>query len=352
MMIMNPRFLICACVFSLVLGCDFFDSQAKKVEIIRLEQQQAERVATERKDAAAALRSYIEGKCRLIEDDYRVTSNRLAEVMSDISTLEKAVADAARSETNAELSVEVRFLRILKSETVDALALKYLSRGFSVQREILISRIREVRAQDREYRDALRKVESAFDVKVSDSKAWVGDGKDQREVEVKRLRGEIAELERLRKTTRQGLTGTRQQEKERSQKLDDLDREITTKRRQIDVLRNPTSSRLVETQADSARQTAYDRATTTKRNELWDIDRRLKPKTTALDVVKEVESDTIAVLRKELDGRRTALSARLSSLERKVRKARECLLEVAVSDGDELKKLRAKVDRDLNLDVQ
>lgn len=342
----------CMCVLALCCGCDFFDSQAKKVEIIRLEQQQAERVATERKDAAAALRSYIGGKCHLIEDEYRATSNRLSEVMSDISGLEKAVVDVGRGETNAELSVEVRFLRILKSEAVNALAQKYLSTGFSVQRELLISRVREARAQEREYRDAVQKVELAFDTKVSESKAWVGDGKDQRGVEVSRLRKEISELERQRKVTRQALVGTRQQERERAEKLQDLDSEIDRKRKQIDVLRNPSASRVVESHADSARQAAYDRAASAKRNELWDVDRRLRPKVTVHDVVKEIESDTIAVLRRKIDGRRTALAARLETLERKVRKSKEYLLEVAVSDGDELKKLRAKVDRDLNLDVQ
>ena len=344
--------VVCAVgVIAVCSGCDFFGSEAKKVEIIRLEQQQAVRVASEKKDAEAALRAYIEGRCRLVADEHAAVTAKLAELTNDVVRLEAAVAAAAAASEGEELSFEVRLLRILKNETVGAMAQKYLSTGFSVQREAFVAKVREARAAEKEYRDAVSKCLSAFDAKVGDSTGWVTTSKDQRDAEVARLRREIAELERQRTVTRRAMVGSRNQERERSEKIGDFDAEIRQKRRQIDSLRDPDESRRLESRAAAERQFAHDRANVAKRQELADVDRRLKPKITVMDVATKVEAETLGALRKALDDRRRALSGREQDLSGKLRLAKELQLEVSVSDMAGLQNLKLRATKELSLDT-
>lgn len=332
-------------------GCDFFNSTAKKVEIIRLEEQKAARVATEKKDAAAALKAYIEGKCKLVEGDGKVIASALAEIAADADKLEKAVQAILEGEQNAELSYEVRLLRTLKDDTVNALAQKYLAGGFSLQRESFVARVREAREKDAEYRKAVQKSDAAFDAKIGSSGNWSGSSKEQRETEIKRLQREIADLEKRRTETRRGLVGSRSQERERAEKMGDYEREIRRKREQIDVLRDPNAARRIEERAVSEQQQVHDRAMYTKRQEMNDIDRRLKPTVTVLDVTREVEKETIGKLRSEMRMRKEKLTARNDELSKRVRLAKEMLLEIPVCDGEDLKKLRLRADRQLSAET-
>lgn len=352
--IWNMKNIQVACLVGVVAvcsGCDFFGSEAKKVEIIRLEQQQAVRVASEKKDAEAALKAYIEGRYRLVADEHATVTAKLAELTNDVARLESAMAAAAATSNGEELSFEVRLLRILKSETVGAMAQKYLSTGFSVQREAFVAKVREARAAEKEYLDAVSKCLSAFDAKVGDSTGWVTTSKDQRDAEVSRLRREIAELERQRTVVRRALVGSKNQERERKEKIDDFDIEIKRKRRQIDDIRNPDASRRVEANAAMERQFAHDRANEAKRLELRDIDRRLKPKITVMDVATKVEAETLGALRKALDDRRCALSGREQDLSGKLRLAKELQLEVSVSDMAGLQNLKLRATKELSLDT-
>lgn len=344
--------VVCAVgVIAVCSGCDFFGSEAKKVEIIRLEQQQAVRVASEKKDAEAALRAYIEGRCRLVADEHAAVTAKLAELTNDVARLEAGMVTAAATSGGEELSFEVRLLRILKNETVGAMAQKYLSTGFSVQREAFVTKVREARAAEKEYRDEVSKCQAAFDSKVVDSKGWVTASKDQRDAEVSRLRREIAELERQRTVARRAMVGSKNQERERKEKIEDFDIEIKRKRRQIDAIRDPDASRQLESRAAAEQQFAHNRANEAKRLELRDIDRRLKPKITVMDVATKVEAETLGALRKAIDARRSSLSGREQDLSSKLRLAKELLLEVSVSDMAGLQNLKLRAAKDLSLDT-
>lgn len=347
----NLQLVYVVVVIAVCSGCDFFGSEAKKVEIIRLEQQQAVRVASEKKDAEAALRAYIEGRCNLAADEHAAVTAKLAELTNDVARLEAAMAAAAATSNGEELSFEVRLLRILKSETVGAMAQKYLSTGFSVQREAFVAKVREARAAEKEYRDAVSQCLSAFDAKVGDSTGWVTTSKDQRDAEVARLRREIAELERQRTVTRRAMVGSKSQERERKEKIDDFDIEIKRKRQQIDAMRNPDESRRLESRAAAERQSAYNRANDVKREELRNIDRRLKPKITVMDIATKVEAETLGALRKAVDDLRHALSGREQELSGKLRLAKELLLEVSVSDMAGLQNLKLRATKELSLDT-
>ena len=335
---------------ALVCGCDFFGSQAKKVEMLKLEQQQAERVSSERKDQSNALRVYIEGRCQIVKEEYEKVASRLKVLKADIDNFEKAVAAAFESDGAETPSHEVRLLRLLKAPAVDALARKYLASGFAAQCGMFVARIRDVRAQRENYEAALRKCDAEFDAKLGQIGDWTSSNKARNSTETTRLRQEIHDLENRLSSLRKALRGSKSAEKERAEKIREVEYQLRTKRMRLDALLTPETGLHLETRAANAHQQAFNDARTARNNERKEIDRRLKPKLSETDVACEIEAQTLGLLRKEMQKLITGLTERAGQLEKKMRQAREMQLEASICEGDELKRLRSRVDAALTLE--
>jgi len=336
----------------LVGGCDFLDSSKSRKEEMRLEMEKADREAAEKAAATAAMKAYVEGKCKLVEEARKSVADKVEALSADATKLEKAVAAIMAGDEADKLSYEVRLLRVLKDDTVNEIAQKYMATGFSAQREAFVARVREARAHADEYKDAVRKSEAAFDEKLETSKEWSSQSESQRQAEIKRLRKEIAALEKKWQGVRRGLKGTASNDRERNQiaKEYDYEGEINIKRRQLDYLTNPDTKLQQQNRALERQQDAHWRARSTKSLELYDIDRRLKPKVTELDVAKEVEAATLGKLREEIKGQRSKLAVKLEKLDKQTALAKGMMLEIPVCKGGELERLRFKADRQLSLE--
>ena len=344
--------IVIVLVASCLSGCDFFAADERRAEAQRLEQQrqEQERVASERKSNAEALKAYVANRCRMIDAKMSALTNTLAGLQADASALENACAAVAGLDKEGkELSYEVRVLRMLKDETVNRLALKYLSSGFTFQGEEFIAKVRDARAAEAKYQQAIKKSEDAYEASLNASKGWVGGSKNQRDSEVSRLRKEIAELERLRQTTRRELVASGSQRREWSNKMHDYEREIAKKRSQIDYLRNPDANRRIEARAASERDSLVRSAARAKETELRDIDYRLKPKVSVIQVAEEVNAATIGKLRAEITSRIDGLVTEKAKWNRKFEIAREIEVSIPVSDLGELKRLKDRADRELAL---
>lgn len=335
---------------TLVCGCDFLGSQSKKVEILKLEQQQAERVSSERKDQANALRTYIEGKCQIVKEEHEKVMSRIKELNADVDKFEKTVAAAFESEGDGAASQEVRLLRLLKTPAIDALARKYLASGFASQCGMFVAKIRDVRAQQENYEAALRKCDAEFDAKIGQIGDWTGSNKSRNSTETARLRQEVHDLENRLSSLRKALRGSKSAEKERTEKIREAEYQLRTKRMRLDALLTPETGLHLETRAANAHQQAFNDARTARNNERKEIDRRLKPKLSEADVACEIEAQTLGLLRKEMRERMTSLSERSGQLEKKMRQAKEMQLEASICEGDELKRLRVRVDGALALE--
>ena len=340
-------------VASCLVGCDFFGADERRAEAQRLKQQRQEQesMAVERKSNAEALESYVANRCRMIDTKLIALTNTLTGLQLDANALENACAKVAKGvdKDGKELSYEVRVLRMLKDETVNRLALKYLSSGFVFQAEEFIAKVRDIRAAEAKYQQAVKKSEDAYDASLSASKGWVGGSKSQRDSELSRLRKEIADLERLRQATRRELVASGSQRREWQNKMADYEREIAKKRSQIDCLRNPDFNRRIEARAANERHQLQRRAADAKETELREIDYRLKPKVSVIKTAEEVNAATIGKLRAEIASRIDGLLTERTKWERKIEIAREIEVAIPVSDLGELKRLKDRVDRELSL---
>lgn len=335
-----------------VAGCDFFGSSSEsklKLEQMRLEQQRAEQEAEQKEKRADSLKAYVSGMAKLVDERRIAASNRLAAVTRDSEALENAALRvmAEKDKQGKDLSNEVKMLRMLKDADVNALAVKYLSAGFSVQAESFVEKIRAARDGESRYQGALQRSEAAYDGAMEEIRGLVGSSKNQREAEIRRLKNEIGTLEKKRATTRREMVAAGSQRREWLNKMSDYESEIAKKRWQVDALQNPHSIRHVEAQAANERQTIQDRASAEHRIQLADIDRRLKPKETVLSVTTEMEAQTLGKLRAEIQRQKREMASAYQDLERKHGVSKELLLAIPVANLQELERIRVRADREL-----
>ena len=322
-----------------------------RLESARLEQQRLEREAAERKERIEALKTYVAGKVDLVVGRSASASNEWALAQADADKMEKLTASimAENDKKGNELPYENRMLLLLKNDEINKLAIKYLASGFSVQTESFIAKVREARAAESRYREALSKVDAQRQKAMQDSSRWVGASKSQRDAEIGRLLKEIKSLEHQRATTRREMVVSPSKVREWTNKMRDYENEIARKRRQVDALRDPDLNRRIETKAASERQYVIDRANSEARNQALDVDRRLKPTTTVVKIAEETNKDTLERLRAKIKSQLEKLAAERNDLEKKLTVGREILLAVPVSDLKELNQLKLCADKELSL---
>lgn len=332
-----------------VSGCDFFSSKSEKVEIMKLEQKKAEQDAIQKKDAAAALKTYIEGKCQLIIEDAKTVANDIAKLDADAARLEKAVASEMDGVdvTNESTTAVASLANVLRNPVVNELAQSYLAAGFSAQCGLFVDRAKAAMEAERAYRSAIKEAQSTYAKNAESGAAWQKSSSSDRNSEIYRLNQDISNLERKLSLEQKKLNGNRMQETQRKTNIGDYEEQLRTKRRLLDRLLDPANSSRIEEQAARSQMSLRERARSEWSMRLLEIERRFKPKTTVGEIVRETEAQTIGALRKEIQTRKAALTKKQAGLEAQVRTAKEALLEVPVCDESELRQLRLRMDRAL-----
>lgn len=319
-------------------GCDNRGSRANQDDLVRQERQRSEKEARAKGDAWMAFRSYLEGRQRLAEETCREHARRLVEVDADAARLEKIMASISARNADQDPAFPDRLVEVLENQEVNELALKYLVRGFSLQREQLAGCLRELDEQMAKYKEAVRLCDRAFESKLSEIKEKARLDNVRREAEVKRLEKVISDLENKRKSARQSLGGGSFQEHDRLAKVQEYGVEIAQRKSQLENLRGSDDVSFAEKAA--CREAQMNRLA-----ELERIDSRLKPKRTRTEVAREVSAATVDPLRLAIVEQRKMLADRVEDFDRQVRVAKELMLEIGISGGDGLRTLRERAER-------
>lgn len=348
---------------ALVAGCDPFGSS--RGEQLALERQRQEDIRREREEYerfAKALTEYANGRQKLVKDTAGRLEGDVRALKDDVERLSKIIASVGGEKDSAgkELPIETKLLRLLRNPEVNDLAKKYLSSDFVLLQGEFVDRVRDARADEVRYRKALSQSDATYSEALKESQKWVNATKEQRDAEISRLQGEISSWERrrgnyhkdLHDLEKKVLVGNVSQERERRErlavigrKIADADREILRKRSQIDFLRDPTANAGMESRAARRKQDVQRQANNQRENELYTIDRYYKPKATVVEVVAEISGKTIGRLQGAMAGKRQAVEKELADAKRKEVEIRECLLAIPVSNRDELKALRSKIEK-------
>ena len=368
----NRTILGALVLVALFTGCDMDITGEKRDARMReaQEREQEERTRRETEAQRNAMTKFATGKRQFFK-------TRLAEVVgeenalrADLKTLTTVVADAM-SEKDAqgnEHKYETKVLRILKNPEVNALAAKYLASDFSSVVATYVERVREARAADAKYDAAIESAEAIYKSGVGATKDWSKATQKQRDAEISRLQKEVKALETSRdRTLREYKSVTRNESKRTSikhssaldnehlqrtdavkvyeRRLDDIERQLAVKRRQIDYLTSPEVMNLQANRALDTAQRRQQEAINTRRSALADINRQLKPKKSLTDTVAEFEADTVGKLRKTLSDKIAVLEKNEKILKDKVAMADEILLAIPLCDLGELKRQRIRLEQ-------
>ena len=347
----------------LIAGCDpFGDSKNEQLALERQHQEDVRREREEHERFAKALTEYANGKQKLVKETIGRLEGDARALKDDIEKLSTIIASGGAEKDSAgkELPIETKLLRILRNPEVNDLAKKYLSADFVLLQHEFVDRVRDARADEARYRKAQAQSDATYSETLKESQKWVNATKEQREAEISRLQNEISSWERrrgdyhknLHDLEKKVLVGNVSQERERSErlavigrKIEDADREIVRKRGQIDFLRNPTANAGMESRAASRKQDVQRQANIQRDHELSTIDRYYKPKVSVTEVVAETSGKTIEKLQGAMAEKSQATEKELADAKRKEVEIKECLLAIPVSNRDELKALRTKIEK-------
>ena len=346
-----------------VAGCDpFGDSRNEQLALERQHQEDIRREREEHEQFAKALTEYANGRQKLVKETIGRLEGDAHALKDDVEKLSKIIMSggAEKDSSGKELPIETKLLRLLRNPEVNNLAKKYLSADFVFLQNEFVDRVRDARADEARYRKALAQSEDAYLQSREEVKKWVNATKEQRDAEISRLQGEIGSWERRRAEShktlqdleKKSMIGNVSQERERRErlavigrKIADADHEILRKRGQIDFLRKPTTNAGMESQAAYRKQDVQRQANSQRDRELYTIDRYYKPKMTVAEVVAETSKKTIEKLQGAMADKSQGVEKELAAAKRKEIEIKECLLAIPVSNRDELKALRTKMEK-------
>ena len=358
-LVMNIAILVALC-------CVGLWQWNKKSEEARQEraleyQRMVEKKESEEKQRAAmttfanAMRQHYADKCKAVERDVadcRKDSARLTEIVSKIMS--------EKDSKGKDLAYDEKILQILRHTDVNAFAMKYLGSDFAGIPDEMAERIQDTREAEEKYAAAVKAVDSAYSESMQRAGTWAKMTAQQRDAEFARLNKEIKRLEAKRDKEQKEyktiskllIKGDEHTEREREaqsrvimRRLHDTESEIRKRRYQIDYLRNPQQISQVEANMVSQAQRRQNEANNLRQQAMYDIDRRLKPKKSLVDVATEFETKTVGRLRKTLADKIAEGEKEAKTLKEKLSKAEEFLLAIPVTDLQELKQRKAKLEK-------
>ena len=336
----------------------------KKVQEEMAERAMEQRRMEEKKEVEdrqrTAMKTFAEGMRKHREDEKKAAEREQATLRADSVKFSEAVSKimAEKDEKGEDQKYETKILHILRNADVNALALKYLGSDFTVVTAEYVARVREAYAAEAKYAAAVKSVDSAYDETMKRSSEWAKMTAAQRDAEFVRLNKEISRLEAKRAKDQQEyknisklyIKGDSHMEKEHNARVDvirhrlsDVDAEIEKRRRQIDQLRHPSAVSSVEAQMTTRTQVEQNRADYNRRYAMTDIDRRLKPKKALVDIVAEVESNTVGKLRATITNKIAEVEKKVKAMTEKLTAVEEFLLAVPVESIQELTRRKSKL---------
>ena len=347
-------------------GCD--DALAPKAADRRREEmeqkaqmeKEAARAREEKAELVAAIKASVKERKKQLEPRLSEVETRVAAVKTDLDGLGKAIATAMGKKTASGEAPkhETKVLNVLKDETVNAFAIKYLGGDFSAAREMFISDVRNGRAEEARYRKAIEAADSAYESSYAQTKDWNSQTREQRDAEIARLRSEIARLESQRRSarkeveslTKHRMIGSRRQERERAEKgvvlsgkMGDVESEIAKKRKQLDFLTNPANPVGVEYGAARSERSIRDNADHAHKRRLEDIERTMKPKRLLSDIIAACEAETFGKLQKTMTAKIEADGKEVSEIRDTLTKLGSIETTLPLAEMQDLRNIRKQL---------
>lgn len=334
-------------------------SDAKREELALLLQQEAEKKEVEKRQRAGlmefanGMRKHCNTRLKDVErclTELRTTSKQMSDIASKIME--------EKDSRGVDAKYEVRILHVIENADLNALALKYLAMDFTSIRAEFCERVREARMIEEKYASAVKEIEASYTETMKMAREWGKMSAGQRNNEMARLRNELSQLETRREKAlkeyknlpKMQLKGSglwhdrRDRENVLRARILDVESQIAKKRHQIDYLQSPNVISQIEATAIANTQNRQSSATSWRQSAMSDIDRRLKPKVSLVDIVSEFEGKTIGRLRSTLSEKIASFEQEQKSLSDRLVMIDEFLLAAPVTEVQELMRRKSKLE--------
>ena len=335
------------------------NSDAKREELAMLQRQEAEKKEVENRQRAGlmefanGMRQHCDTRIKDVErglNELRTESKRMSDIASKIMEEKDSRGGSAK--------YEVKILHVIENNDLNALALKYLATDFNGIKAEFCERVREARMIEERYASAVKEIDASYSETMKMAGAWGKMSAEQRNNEMARLRKELSQLEtrrekelkEYRNLPKMQLKGSalmndrRDRENVLRARIVDTENQIAKKRLQIDYLQSPNEISRIEAAAVANTQNEQHRATSRRQFAMQDVDRRLKPKISLVDIVSEYERKTIGRLRSTLSEKIASSERELKALSDRLVVIDEFLLAVPVTEVQELMRRKSKLE--------
>ena len=299
------RMMIAGAVGILLAGCDFeWPSQRKaKEEAIRRETVRQEQKETEREQAkgeCAALQHFVTVRLQMLKSSEGKLDKELEVLTADRRKMSARLNELSeKSMADKNGTRESALFAVLKDDTINELAFKYLGNDFVTIRSEFAEKVRRALKQEQQKNAALDRNKAAFDKTVESGRSKVEQTNQNLTSAAARLKQEIADTERRLQNLRRHAMPTGPNERNRHENA------IREAELHLQSLRSRYSSmRLVEDQSIQSKDAsrAFDatraQAAREKREADAEVLLRTKGQVTAFELAETYETLTV----KKLDG--------------------------------------------------
>lgn len=254
------------------------------------------------KGARAELVHFVTSRLKIIDADIVQTEKDLSLVLADRKLMSKCVAELSGkvfSDKTAER--EDALLAMLKDETLNVLAAKYLGSDFSLERNGFIAKIRDAYDREKRKEEAIAANKEMFSKTIAGLDSKDAQADNERQSQINSLKKQIEEKERQLRGLRTSTMVSMQARRDRDRKIGVLEREKDGLQRRINQLHSqrPNSSFFVRNQAQMRLENANK-----------EVEKKFKGDVTAFQVADECEKATLKKLEAETAKKETVLRDR------------------------------------------
>ena len=239
----------------------------------------------------ASLEHYATSRRAILEVERGKAEKELAEIRADRQSLSQRVSEhsnKAYADKNAGL--ENALLLLLRDDTVNSLANKYLGGDFAIARNDFVSKVREAYKLKKERDVALAESRKIYEEAVTSSADKGAMLTKSNEEEIRKLENDIRDKERRIGNLRNMGMASPQEKTRRLRVIASLESEVSNMKRSLERMREKSRRNT----SDSVKSRALRQFEASGK----DIERRFKGIVSASEVAEEYENSTI----KKLDG--------------------------------------------------
>lgn len=295
--------------------------------------------------ARAELAHFAASRLKIIESDIALAEKDLAEVVEDRKRLSARVSELSEKVFSDKTAKrENALLALLRDESLNSLASRYLGGDFSLIRNEFISKVREAHDRQKRKEAALAANKAAYEAEIAGQAGKEAMMEKELDANLKKLQVRLADRERRLRYLRKDITSSAQAKSKREREIRGTESEIRECRYQISRLQ----SRSGNGSSSSVRRQALARLDSANK----EVEGKYKGGVSAYEVAEECENSTLRKLEAELAARERQLR------DAKFLFARRKLFISSVSSGIEkldaaaIEKVRADIENALSWSVK